>query len=66
MIVPIFETETPKDINELAETLVTTSLFVETIKIASPFLQTSSNTQRVFYLKSAIDSWLILFADVNA
>ena len=27
-MVPIFDTETPKDIKELAETLITTSLFV--------------------------------------
>ena len=55
----IFEAETPKDIKELAKTLITTFLFVET-KIASFFLQNSSNTRRVFYLKSAIDSWLII------
>ena len=40
------------------------------MKIASSFLQTFSNTQRVLYLKSAIDLRLIiplfyLFADVT-
>ena len=52
-IVPIFDTETPKDIKELADTY-------NNFPVRSSFQQTFSNTQRLFYLKSAIDPWLII------
>ena len=35
------------------------------IKIATSSVQTFSNTQRVLYLKSALDPWFFLFADVT-